>query len=121
MARPILTPGSSGEWDELAVRTPSVIATEDGYTMFYGGFQNDSASIGKAFSEDGIRWEKYDDVSTTDAPYAKSDPVFSGIGAGWDKANVYQPRVRQTEDGSSHACTPVPTASTATACNKIMD
>ena len=99
MARPILTPGSSGEWDELAVRTPSVIATDDGYTMFYGGFQNDSASIGQAFSEDGIRWEKFDDESTADVPYAKSDPIFSGIGAGWDKNNVYQPRVRQTEDG----------------------
>lgn len=99
MQRPILTPGKSGEWDELAVRTPSVVSTEDGYVMFYGGFQESLSHIGQAFSADGLTWEKYDDPSTTEAPYAQSDPVFSGMGTGWDKANVYQPRVRQTEDG----------------------
>ncbi len=97
--QPVLTSGSSGEWDDLAVRAPSVVATDEGYVMFYAGYQRSSANIGQAFSADGIIWTKYDDPFTTESPYAQSDPIFTGIGSGWDRVNVYQPRVRQTDDG----------------------
>ena len=96
---PILRPGSEGEWDDLAVRTPSVIRTVEGYEMFYGGFQRGSASIGRATSADGLTWVKDNDPDTTEAPLAESDPIFSGSGADWDWRNVYQPRVRQTDSG----------------------
>jgi predicted GH43/DUF377 family glycosyl hydrolase len=66
--------------------------------MFYAGLQRNSANIGQAFSADGVTWTKYDDPETTEAPYAESDPTFTGIGSGWDRLNVYQPRVRLTDD-----------------------
>jgi predicted GH43/DUF377 family glycosyl hydrolase len=99
LEQPVLTPGSEGEWDDSAVRAPSVVATADGYVMFYAGYQRDSSSIGQAFSDDGFTWRKYNDPATSEAPYAESDPTFLGSGSGWDELNVYQPRVRQTEDG----------------------
>lgn len=96
---PILSPGSEGEWDDLAVRTPSVVATDEGYVMFYGGFQRNHARIGQAFSADGYTWQKYDDPATTETPHVESDPIFGGSGDGWDRTNVYQPRIRFTPDG----------------------
>lgn len=95
---PVLVAGSEGEWDDLAVRAPSVLKTDDGYVMFYSGFQRSSASIGRATSPDGLAWTKHNDP-TTEAPYAYSDPIFTGSGAGWDKSNVYQSRVQITEKG----------------------
>lgn len=95
----ILTPGSEGEWDDLAVRTPSVIRTDNGYEMYYGGYQRAKSSIGLATSADGLNWTKHNNQTTASAPFAESDPVFSGSGADWDAKHVYQPRVRATEDG----------------------
>lgn len=100
---PVLLPGSDGEWDELAVRSASVIKDDDGYRMWFAGTTVTESQIGLAFSSDGITWEKYDDPSTTDAPFAESDPVLRPSGAGdgnvWDKRNVYIPNVVQTPDG----------------------
>ncbi len=98
-ARPILRPGVSGEWDELAVRTPSVQKVDDGYIMFYSGHTTNTAQIGQAFSEDGLAWTKYDDPTTEEAPYTRSDPVFEGSGASWVARYVYQPRIQLTPDG----------------------
>ncbi|MFK7800700.1 MAG: hypothetical protein AB8G95_03615 [Anaerolineae bacterium] len=95
---PILMPGGKGEWDELAVRAPSVVQTDEGFTMFYSGLRRDSASIGRAFSADGLTWTKHNDPET-EAPYAESDPIFTGSGADWDASHVYQPRVRRTDQG----------------------
>ncbi len=94
--QPVLLPGSEGTWDELAVRTPSVIRTEDGYVMFYAGVSAgaDQAMIGMATSADGVSWTKYDDAATTDALFAESDPVFRpGEEGAWDAGNVEHPRV----------------------------
>lgn len=95
---PILDKGPEGAWDDLGVRTPSVVKTDDGYVMFYAGFREASAFIGQAFSADGISWTKFNDPET-DGEFAESDPVFLGSGMGWDRKYVYQPRVRQTDDG----------------------
>jgi hypothetical protein len=43
---------------------------------------------GLATSADGINWTKYDDPSTTEAPYAKSDPVLQPSPSGWDAEDV---------------------------------
>lgn len=89
LAEPILTAGAGDAWDNLAVRAPSVVKTEVGYVMYYGGFQRDTAAIGRAFSADGLTWEK-----------DPNNPVFVGSADGyWDAKEVYQPRVRQTPDG----------------------
>ena len=95
---PILVAGSAGEWDDLAVRAPSVIKTEDEFVMYYSGFQENSASVGRATSADGLTWTKFNDLETG-TPFAESDPIFTGSGAGWDKFNVYQSRVQKTDKG----------------------
>jgi hypothetical protein len=59
--------------------------------------------IGRAFSTDGVTWEKYDDPSTTDSLFSDSDPVLTPgdprEGNVWDQRNVMQPRVVLTGDG----------------------
>ncbi len=96
---PVLNPGGEGSWDELHVDAPRLVVTEDGYRMYYTGYDSQglmSGEIGMATSEDGIHWTKYDDPATTDAPYAESDPVLTapeGI------TSVQQPMVAQEGDG----------------------
>ncbi|WP_420627888.1 hypothetical protein [Candidatus Leptofilum sp.] len=96
---PILAPGDEASWDETAVRSPSVVQTEDGYVMFYAGYGSNSSAIGRAISEDGRNWVKFDDPATVDEPFQSSDPIFRGSGSGWDRTHVFQPHVQQTPDG----------------------
>lgn len=96
---PILEPGSANSWDSTAVRSPSVVQTEEGFFMFYAGYGEAESAIGQAISTDGITWTKYDDPETAE-PYNDSDPVFSSSGeAMWDRVNVFQPHVQRTPDG----------------------
>ena len=98
-AETILNPGSEGSWDELRLSAPRIVRTEDGYRMYYTGYDASgigSGRIGMATSSDGITWTKYDDLATTNAPYAESDPVLmppEGI------ADANQPMVEITPDG----------------------
>ncbi len=59
--------------------------------------------IGRVVSQDGISWTKYDDPVSTDARFARSDPILRPgdprEGNVWDQRNVMQPRVVLTEDG----------------------
>lgn len=95
-AEPVLVRGSASEWDELRLAYPDVHQTKDGYVMYYGGFNNRGGiAIGMATSEDGITWEKYDDPTTTEAPYAESDPMLMGEGS----KSATMPHVQHTDDG----------------------
>jgi predicted GH43/DUF377 family glycosyl hydrolase len=99
-AEPVLRLGSAGAWDEQQANQPSVIRTDDGYVMYYGGHADDlGAAIGMATSPDGIVWTKYNDPTTNDPRFAESDPVFRADGSGWDAALVWQPNVVQTDSG----------------------
>lgn len=95
--QPVMLPGSEDEWDAFYVRSPSVIYEDGEYTMFFEGGVREQAMIGMAQSSDGITWTKYDDPTTTAAPFAESDPVLvpatSSEGNVWDQRNVYQPQV----------------------------
>jgi predicted GH43/DUF377 family glycosyl hydrolase len=96
---PILLPGSGGSWDAFGVAVPRVIKTDDGYVMYYTGYEGTGISgtrIGMATSDDGITWTKYDDRETTDAPFAESDPVLVSED---ESAAVHQPAVQITPDG----------------------
>jgi predicted GH43/DUF377 family glycosyl hydrolase len=58
---PVLTPGTTGSWDEHFV-VPSVVLKENNqYKMYYLGSTRDygSLSVGLATSIDGIHWVKY--------------------------------------------------------------
>ena len=95
----VLSPGSEGEWDELQVMRVNVLPHEDGYVMYYAGVNKLAQSrIGLAFSADGISWEKYDDPTTTEAPYAESDPVLEPE-LDWEGRGLGRPEVAQTADG----------------------
>jgi predicted GH43/DUF377 family glycosyl hydrolase len=100
-AEPILKPGVVGDWDEQQVLAPHVLKTEAGYVMYYSGVDaSGTQMIGMATSRDGMQWVKYNDESTTDKPFAESDPVFQvGEKGAWDAGWVHQPRVFQTADG----------------------
>jgi hypothetical protein len=84
---PLLTLGSVGEWDQPAIDVHSVIATDDGYVMYYAGgslLDLKDGAIGMATSPDGIHWTKYDDPTTTEHPYSESDPVLLPGPEEWD-------------------------------------
>ncbi|MEM7114429.1 MAG: hypothetical protein AAF614_18485 [Chloroflexota bacterium] len=98
-AEPVLTPGSSGEWDDLQVMRVNVLSHNGGYVMYYAGVSDDRMSrIGMATSPDGIVWEKYDDPATTEAPYAESDPILVPA-LDWEGGWLGRPEVVQTDDG----------------------
>jgi predicted GH43/DUF377 family glycosyl hydrolase len=99
---PVLTLGSFKEWDQPSIDIHSIIATEEGYVLYYAG--GDLASlngggIGMATSPDGIHWTKYDDPTTTESPYAESDPVLQHGLADWDMDFLGGGSARQTADG----------------------
>lgn len=98
-AEPILLNGGDGAWDESQVSAPSVIRTEDGYVMYFSGVDmSGRQAIGMATSEDGINWTKYDDPTTTDAPYAESDPIMIAE-LDWEGRSIHQSHVMTTDGG----------------------
>lgn len=85
---PVLLPGAPGSWDDLAVRSPSVVVDESGtWHMWFAGAGSVSAAIGHAVSSDGISWSK------------DADPVMVGEPDQWDQPFVHQPRVTVGPDG----------------------
>lgn len=96
---PVLSPGSEREWDELQVMRVNVLPHEDGYVMYYAGVNKQSQSrIGLALSADGITWEKYNNPTTTEAPYAESDPIMEPE-LDWEGTWLGRPEVVNTADG----------------------
>lgn len=79
-ASPVLTAGQSGDWDAGYIMPQAVLRTEDGYVMYYAGGTEYLIPlprlIGIATSPDGIHWTKYDDPTTTQAPFQHSDPLL---------------------------------------------
>lgn len=98
---PVLALGSSGEWDSAFVGPDTVLQTSDGYIMYYSGGMDflsaENLMMGMATSPDGITWTKYDDPTTTTAPYAESDPVLKpGEAGAWDSGMAWLGNVRLT-------------------------
>jgi hypothetical protein len=60
------------------------------YYLWYDGRQNNLtiSRIGVAKSLDGITWTKYDDPTTTNPPFAESDPVLIPSPGQWDGTYV---------------------------------
>jgi hypothetical protein len=100
---PVLTTGSPGEWDSGFVAPSAVIATDEGYFMYYTAgmqFGVPPQLIGMATSPDGITWAKYHNPDITTHPYAESTPVFlPGPPGSWDSRSVSFPSVLKTADG----------------------
>jgi predicted GH43/DUF377 family glycosyl hydrolase len=92
---PILEVGAAGEWDARFVFPSSVVLSDEGYALFYSaGFR-----VGRADSEDGLTWTKYNDADTS-KPFAESDPVLAlGEEESWDSAVAWTGSVQRSEDG----------------------
>jgi hypothetical protein len=102
---PVLSKGSSGEWDSDFISPTNVFAMDTGgFIMFYYAGYDFSSSvghqIGMATSPDGLVWTKYDDPLTTEHPYAESDPVLKvGNPTEWDGIQVWLCNVLKNQDG----------------------
>jgi hypothetical protein len=92
---PVLTVGSTGEWDAGFILPNNVIPLDTGgYIMFYSAstsFSTGYWEIGMATSPDGVIWKKYNDPSTTLPPYTESDPVLKvGATGDWDEGAAWE-------------------------------
>lgn len=99
---PILSDGPPGSWDDELILADQIVATEDGFLMYYSGRRRSGvpAMIGLATSDDGLSWEKYRDASGSEGGelYAESDPILLN-GTGWDFGATWTPNVFQTDEG----------------------
>lgn len=88
---PVFRRGASGTWDAAALDFPTVIPTEDGYSMFYSAIPtlvSSEGSVGLATSSDGIEWTRH------------GDPVAAkGLCGAFDDRAVEQPRVVVGDNG----------------------
>ena len=86
-------------WENGAIGAPSVVVVDGEYRMYYHG--RDGGGIGVATSPDGFVWTKHDDPTTTEPPYALSDPIFlpAEDEDAWDAESIYDPTVAITPDG----------------------
>jgi hypothetical protein len=102
-SQPVLLVGGPSQWDADFIIPESVLATDEGYVMYYtggGAWPESTALIGRATSPDGITWTKYDDPATGDAPFAQSDPVLPvGPDGSWDSTSVWGCAVLKTSSG----------------------
>ena len=82
--------GPTGSWDSRRVTAPEIILIDDTYHMWFAGTADESNrcyQLGYATSPNGITWTKYDDSSTTNPPFAQSDPVLPlGPPGSWESA-----------------------------------
>jgi hypothetical protein len=85
----VLRKGSAGEWDSSNTWCPAVWEEGGTYYMLHPATGPVGMQMGLATSPDGITWTKYDDPSTTDPPYAESDPVFND--ANWATGDTEAP------------------------------
>lgn len=85
---PLLSKGSSGDWDSVKVETPSIIKLLDGsYRMYYAGSNlPDSEAgfqMGFATSPDGITWKKH-----------RNSPVLRlGKKGDFDEISIFEPSI----------------------------
>ena len=78
---PVLS-GTEGAWDAGGLAWPSVVATDEGFAMYYSAFATNPREtvIARATSSDGLAWTKGD------------GPVFVPA-ARWERAGIDRPRV----------------------------
>ncbi|MEN8139383.1 MAG: T9SS type A sorting domain-containing protein [Bacteroidota bacterium] len=98
--------GPAGDWDDAGVWVQTVIKDAGQYKMWYTGLRpgfpqiQALPQIGLATSTDGLQWTKHDDPTTTEAPFASSDPVLElGETDAWDQHRAMLPNVLKNVSG----------------------
>jgi predicted GH43/DUF377 family glycosyl hydrolase len=99
-AVPALAAAGPSDWDFGGYLPLSIMATSDGYAMFYES-NTYPLKVGMATSSDGMTWTKYNNPATGSQEYVNSDPVFTPNPdpEAWDREYVGAPVVRQTDQG----------------------
>ena len=96
----ILEVGADGNWDDHILQVGRVVAGDDQLMMVFSGNRGVyTGAVGYATSVDGVNWAVYDDATTTDAPYAFSDPVLATSTNAWDSGDVWAGTVSAYESG----------------------
>jgi hypothetical protein len=94
----ILGPGKPGSFDDGGVSCRYVLKFDDGYVMFYEGYDSSGYySIGLALSNDGMKWRKDDAGEQPGGPVFCHAPKGSGR---WDAHSVGTPYIVSMTDGS---------------------
>ena len=85
---PVLSAGETGSWDAGGLTWPSVVATDEGWAMYYTTFATTRRAgvIARATSSDGITWTK------------DAGPVLEPE-ADWEGPALDRPRVVAVPDG----------------------
>ncbi len=101
LEEPILEPGSAGEWDDHGVAPDQVFDTDSGFVMYYTGSMYDAYPEQEGLAHfNGSEWIKYDDPTTTNPPFAESDPVLKyGSPGSWDEWCASMVTVNQISTG----------------------
>ena len=81
-SNPVLSKGTSGDWDDERVGYPCVVFEYGVYRMWYAGYDGSEWAIGYATSTDGNSWTKYG-----------SNPILSLSTGKWDSVGVRDPWV----------------------------
>ncbi len=80
---PVLSTGSTSNWDGLQIFSPTIVYNGSGYMMWYCGHKGATWQIGLAISMDGLSWTKY-----------SGNPVLTvGKTGSWNEAHVGSPCV----------------------------
>ncbi len=80
---PVLADGADGDWDSQGVQSPHVLATTDGYRLYYSGRPAGDYAIGGATGTSQTEWSELPD-----------NPLISGAGDdGWRSHAVRAPSV----------------------------
>ena len=93
----VLVPDGEG-WDGAITDHPSVLPTEDGYLMGYGGASIASPNrnrIGFATSPDGAIWTRL----TASLDGADDDQALGPSACGVDARSMFEPHLLETDDG----------------------
>jgi predicted GH43/DUF377 family glycosyl hydrolase len=63
----VIDGGPSGSFDELSASWPAVIKTDDGFMMWYNGYDGTESRIGCSISSDGTNWSPAPGVDASGA------------------------------------------------------
>ncbi len=94
---PVLLPDREG-WDSAITDHPSVLPTDDGYIMGYGGAGAAAPNrnrVGLATSTDGVTWSR----TAASLDGADDDVALGPSACGVDARSMFEPHLVATDDG----------------------
>ena len=85
---PVLTRGSSGDWDAVDVLNPSVIRQGEAYYNLFSGYDGKVWRTGLAVSADGVAWHKEGPILSPDQRTWEGDSIAANGSALADENEI---------------------------------